>query len=99
MFCYKNFCAVFVVIVDTALASIHLVKYSTAMKANFSLPCAVGNGPSISRPQRCSGQVWEMSSINYEGHLFKVRIYGTPHKSGPLCWLRTQWLANRNLVA
>jgi hypothetical protein len=32
MFCQKNFWVVFDVIVDTALASIHLVKYSTATK-------------------------------------------------------------------
>jgi hypothetical protein len=38
MFCQKNFCAVFYVIVDTALASIHLVKYSTAMKVNLRFP-------------------------------------------------------------
>jgi hypothetical protein len=31
MFCQKNVWAVFAVIVDTALASIHLVKYSTAV--------------------------------------------------------------------
>jgi hypothetical protein len=38
MFCQKNFWAVFDVIVDTALASIHLVKYSTATKVNLSFP-------------------------------------------------------------
>jgi hypothetical protein len=38
MFCQKNFCAVFNVMVDTALASIHLVKYSTATKANLRFP-------------------------------------------------------------
>jgi hypothetical protein len=38
MFCQKNFWAVFDVIVDTALASIHLVKYSTAMKVNLTFP-------------------------------------------------------------
>jgi hypothetical protein len=38
MFCQKNFCAVFDVIVDTILASIHLVKYSTAMKVNLRFP-------------------------------------------------------------
>jgi hypothetical protein len=38
MFCQKNFCAVFDVIVDTALASIHLVKYSTATKVNLRSP-------------------------------------------------------------
>jgi hypothetical protein len=32
MFCQKNFWAVFDVTVDTALASIHLIKYSTATK-------------------------------------------------------------------
>jgi hypothetical protein len=38
MFCQKNFWAVFDVIVDTALVSIHLVKYSTAMKVNLRFP-------------------------------------------------------------
>jgi hypothetical protein len=38
MFCQKNFWAVFAVIVETALAPIHLVKYSTAMKVNFRFP-------------------------------------------------------------
>jgi hypothetical protein len=38
MFCQKNFWAVFAVIVDTAVASIHFVKYSTATKVNFSFP-------------------------------------------------------------
>jgi hypothetical protein len=38
MFCQKIFCAVLEVIVDTALASIHLVKYSTVTKVNFRLP-------------------------------------------------------------
>jgi hypothetical protein len=52
MFCQKNFWAVFDVIVDTALASIHLVKYSTATKVNLRFPWAVGSGPTISSPQR-----------------------------------------------
>jgi hypothetical protein len=38
MFCQKIFWAVFDVIVETALASIHLVKYSTATKANLRFP-------------------------------------------------------------
>jgi hypothetical protein len=38
MFCQKNFWAVFNVIVDTALALIHLVKYSTATKVNLRFP-------------------------------------------------------------
>jgi hypothetical protein len=38
MFCQKNFWAVFDVIVDIALASIHLVKYSTATKVNLRFP-------------------------------------------------------------
>jgi hypothetical protein len=52
MFCQKNFWAVFDVIVDTALASIHLVKYSTATKVNLRFPWVVGSGPTMSRPQR-----------------------------------------------
>jgi hypothetical protein len=50
MFCQRNFWAVFDVIVDTALASIHLVKYSTATKVNLRFPWAVGSGPTMSRP-------------------------------------------------
>jgi hypothetical protein len=52
MLCQKNFWAVFDVIVDTALALIHLVKYSTATKVNLRFPWAVGRGPTMSRPQR-----------------------------------------------
>jgi hypothetical protein len=51
MFCQKNFYAVFDVIVDTYLALMHLVKYSTATKVNFKLPCTVGSGPTMSSPQ------------------------------------------------
>jgi hypothetical protein len=35
IFCQKNFWAVFAVIVETALASIHFVKYLTSTKVNF----------------------------------------------------------------
>jgi hypothetical protein len=52
MFCQKNFWAVFDVIVDTSLASIHLVKYSMATKVNLRFPWAIGSGPTMSRPQR-----------------------------------------------
>jgi hypothetical protein len=52
MFCQKNFWAVFDVIVDIALASIHFVKYSTETKVNLRFPWAVGRGPTMSRPQR-----------------------------------------------
>jgi hypothetical protein len=38
MFCQKNFWAVFNVIVETALASIHFLKYSTVMKVNLRFP-------------------------------------------------------------
>jgi hypothetical protein len=67
MFCQKNFCAILDVLVDAALASIHLVKYSTAMKVNFRLPCAVGSGPMMSSPQRCSVQVCGMRFVSCEG--------------------------------
>jgi hypothetical protein len=52
MFCQKNFWEVFDVIVDTALALIHLVKYSMATKVNLRFPWAVGSGRTMSRPQR-----------------------------------------------
>jgi hypothetical protein len=67
MFCQKNFWAVFNVIVDTALASIHLVKYSTAMKVNLRFPWAVGSGLTMSRPQRWRGHMWAISFVNCEG--------------------------------
>jgi hypothetical protein len=37
------------------------------MKVNFKLPCAVGSGPTMSSPQRYSGQVCAMSFVNCEG--------------------------------
>jgi hypothetical protein len=52
MFCQKNFCVVFAVIVEIALPSVHLVKYSTATKVNFRFPCAIGSGPTMSSPHR-----------------------------------------------
>jgi hypothetical protein len=67
MFCQKDFCAILEVIVDTAQASIHLVKYSTTTKVNFRLPCAVSSGPTMSSPQRCSGQVFAISFVSCEG--------------------------------
>jgi hypothetical protein len=67
IFCQKIFCAVFDVIVDTTLASIHLVKYSTVTKVNFRLPCAIGSGPMMSSPQRCSGQVCAISFVSCKG--------------------------------
>jgi hypothetical protein len=42
------------VMVARGLASIYLVKYSTATIANLKLPWAVGSGPTISIPQRCN---------------------------------------------
>ena len=67
MFCEKNFCIVLEDIIDTVLASIHLVKYSMATKVNFRLPCAMGSGPRMSSPQCCSGQVYAVSFVNCEG--------------------------------
>jgi hypothetical protein len=49
MFYQKNFCVVFVVIIDIAVTSIHLVKYSTTTKANLRLPYAC-NTPSVYLP-------------------------------------------------
>jgi hypothetical protein len=55
------------VMVARGLASIHLVKYSTATTANLKLPWAVGSGPTISIPQRCSGHVGVMSCDGVPG--------------------------------
>jgi hypothetical protein len=52
------------VMVARRLASIHLVNYSTETTANLKLPSAVGSGPTMSIPQRCSGQV---GVISYDG--------------------------------
>jgi hypothetical protein len=49
------------VMVARGLASIHLVKYSTATTVNLKLPWAVGSGPTMSIPQCCSGQVGVIS--------------------------------------
>jgi hypothetical protein len=38
MFYQKNICAIFYVIVEAALTSIHFVKYSTVPKAYLRLP-------------------------------------------------------------
>jgi hypothetical protein len=75
MFCQKNFCVVLEVIVVTALTSIHLVKYSMAMKVNFRLPCAVGSGPTMSSHQRCSGQVCAISFVSCEKAPIRVEIF------------------------
>jgi hypothetical protein len=61
IFCQKNFLIVAEVMVARGLASIHFVKYSTATTANLKLPWAVGSGPTMSIPQRCSVQVGVMS--------------------------------------
>jgi hypothetical protein len=67
IFFQKKFCVILEVIVDTALASIHLVKYSTAMMVNLRLPWAMGNGPMISSPHCCSGQVCAISFVSCKG--------------------------------
>jgi hypothetical protein len=54
-------------ILPLACSATQLVKYLTATKANLRLPCAVGNGLTISRPHHCSCLVWAMSFVNYEG--------------------------------
>jgi hypothetical protein len=70
MFYQKTFCAAFVVIMETDLASIHLVKYSTATKAYFRLPWAVGSDPTMSRPHRDKGQVWAINFVSCESTPF-----------------------------
>jgi hypothetical protein len=67
MFCQMNFCVVFVVIANTTLASIHLVKYSTATKANLRclalwVVVRICQGAII-----VTGQVWVINFVNYEG--------------------------------
>jgi hypothetical protein len=41
----------------TGLASIHLVKYSTATTAYWRFPCAAGSFPMMSIPYLANGQV------------------------------------------
>jgi hypothetical protein len=71
IFCQNNFCVVLEVIIDIALSSIQLVKYSTTTKVIFRLPCTVGSGPTMSSPQRCSGQVRAISFVSCEGALVR----------------------------
>jgi hypothetical protein len=99
MFCQKNFCAVFDVIVDTTLASIHLMKNLTATKENLRLPCIVGSGPTISSPQRCSGQVCAMSFVKCEGVPMRgENFWHASHERTTLLAAHTR-LASRSLVA
>jgi hypothetical protein len=80
MFCQKNFCTVAEVMVSKGLASIHLVKYSTATTTYFKFPCAGGSGPSKSRPHLCSGQVGCISWVNEEGCFWSLaRLWKFSH--------------------
>jgi hypothetical protein len=85
------------VIIDMALASIHLVKYSKGTKVNFRLPCAVGSGPTMSSPQRCSGQVCAISFVSCKGCMFEARISDMLRTNGLPGWPCTQSPTNRNL--
>jgi hypothetical protein len=52
--------------VETAPASIHLVKYCTKIKAKLRLPYAVGSGPTMSRARRYRGHVWVISFVSWK---------------------------------
>ena len=69
IFSHKNFSTLFCVIVATAFASTHFVKYSQATIKNFFCAFASGKGPRMSSPywandhgaiklERCSGGWW-----------------------------------------
>lgn len=57
MFCQKNFCVDFDMIVDNSFAFIHFVKYSMATKAYLRLSCVVGRAPKMSMPHHYRGHV------------------------------------------
>jgi hypothetical protein len=67
MLCQKNFFTESEVIDASGFASIHLVKYSTAMTMNLFLPCKGGRGPTRSMPHLWSGHVGGISCITAEG--------------------------------
>lgn len=81
------FCVVFAIIVETACASIHLVKYSMATKAYLRLPLDVGSGPTMLRPHHCSGYVWAISFVSCEGPLPRGENFWQASHN------RTTWLA------
>ena len=56
MFSHRNFSTLFWVIVATASASTHFVKYSQATIKNFFCALASGKGSRISSPHRTNGQ-------------------------------------------
>jgi hypothetical protein len=64
------------VIFASALASIHLVKYSKATAVKHKLPGAVGNGPTMSTPHLCKGHVGMIDVVRVARALsFLVNIW------------------------
>ena len=64
------------VIFTSALASIHLVKYSKATAAKCKLLGAVDNGPTMSTPHLCKGDVGMIDVVGLAGALyFLVNIW------------------------
>jgi len=74
--CHTKLINVLEVIFASALASIHLVKYSRATAVKRKLPGVVGNGPTISTPHLCKGHVGMIDLVRLAGVLcFLVNIY------------------------
>jgi hypothetical protein len=57
------------VILARAFSSIHLEKYSKATAVKRRLPGAGGNGPTMSTPHCCKGQVGMMDLVGLAGEL------------------------------
>ena len=74
--CHTKLIRVPEVIFASALASIHLVKYSKATAAKHKLPGAVGNGPTMLTPHLCKGHVEMIDVIGLARALcFLVNIW------------------------
>ena len=67
--CQTKLISVPEVILASAFASTHLEKYSKATTVKQRLSGAGGNGPTMSTPHRCKGQVGMMDVVGLAGEV------------------------------